>query len=419
MPPAAVRTEPMPDRRPTRRLPAAAVPVRPARGARAPSPRAHEGGCVDLSVGTPTDPPTDAVIAALCSSGTERGYPPSIGTRGLPRGRRRLAGPSGRRRRRPVRGRGVHRHQGVRGRPAAVAAPAPPEPRHRAVPGGQLPELRDGRHAGRAAGPCRCRSTTSGASTSRPSTRPTPTGPCACGSTRRATRPADSTTWARPPPGVGPTGCPSSATSATSSSRGRGRPGRSSSTAPTGVVAVHSLSKRSNLAGARAGFYAGDADLVGYLSEVRKHAGFMVPGPVQAAAVAASSDDEHVDRQRAEYRAPARAPAATCSRPGASTSRCPRAASTSGSPAPDGDAWAFSRRLATEAGVLASPGEFYGEAGAGHVRLALVRPTRSSTWSPVGSACADSVPALIRPGHRSLPRHGPPPCVTMRHGPSP
>ena len=54
-----------------------------------------------------------------------------------------------------------------------------------------------------------------------------------------------------------------------------------------GVVAVHSLSKRSNLAGVRAGFYAGDPDLVGYLLEVRKHAGLMVPGPVQAAAVVA------------------------------------------------------------------------------------------------------------------------------------
>ncbi|MCZ7630350.1 MAG: aminotransferase class I/II-fold pyridoxal phosphate-dependent enzyme [Microthrixaceae bacterium] len=53
-----------------------------------------------------------------------------------------------------------------------------------------------------------------------------------------------------------------------------------------GVVAVHSLSKRSNLAGLRVGFYAGDPELVGYLSEVRKHAGFMVPGPAQVAAVA-------------------------------------------------------------------------------------------------------------------------------------
>src|SRR4029079_2215979 len=68
-----------------------------------------------------------------------------------------------------------------------------------------------------------------------------------------------------------------------------------------GVVAVHSLSKRSNLAGGRIGFYAGDPELVHFLSEVRKHAGFMVPGPIQAAAVAALGDDEHVEVQRARY----------------------------------------------------------------------------------------------------------------------
>ena len=62
-----------------------------------------------------------------------------------------------------------------------------------------------------------------------------------------------------------------------------------------------SLSKRSNLAGARFGFYAGDAELVHFLSEVRKHAGNMVPGPVQHAAVAALGDDEHVDEQRSRY----------------------------------------------------------------------------------------------------------------------
>ena len=67
-----------------------------------------------------------------------------------------------------------------------------------------------------------------------------------------------------------------------------------------GVVAVHSLSKRSNFAGARAGFYVGDPDLVDYLREVRKHAGLMVPGPVQAAAVVALDDD-------AARRGPARA----------------------------------------------------------------------------------------------------------------
>ncbi len=69
-----------------------------------------------------------------------------------------------------------------------------------------------------------------------------------------------------------------------------------------GVVAVHSLSKRSNLAGARLGFYAGDPELVRYLREVRKHVGMMVPGPVQAAGVVALDDDDHVERQRAVYR---------------------------------------------------------------------------------------------------------------------
>ncbi|MEZ5239545.1 MAG: aminotransferase class I/II-fold pyridoxal phosphate-dependent enzyme [Microthrixaceae bacterium] len=56
-----------------------------------------------------------------------------------------------------------------------------------------------------------------------------------------------------------------------------------------GVVAVHSLSKRSNLAGLRVGFYAGDGELVSYLSELRKHAGFMVPGPAQPRALQRSA----------------------------------------------------------------------------------------------------------------------------------
>ena len=68
-----------------------------------------------------------------------------------------------------------------------------------------------------------------------------------------------------------------------------------------GVMAVHSLSKRSNLAGVRAGFYAGDPDLVRFLVDVRRHAGLMVPGPVQAGAVAAFGDDRHVDEQRRRY----------------------------------------------------------------------------------------------------------------------
>jgi len=128
-----------------------------------------------------------------------------------------------------------------------------------------------------------------------------------------------------------------------------------------GVVAVHSLSKRSNLAGVRVGFYAGDPDLVQYLSEVRKHVGMMVPGPAQAAGVAALADDAHVAVQRDRYRR-----------------RLERMADVlsvwSGIevPLPDGgfylwfrvgDAWDFTERLVRESGALLSPGDFYGTAG--------------------------------------------------------
>ena len=69
-----------------------------------------------------------------------------------------------------------------------------------------------------------------------------------------------------------------------------------------GVVAVHSLSKRSNLAGLRVGAYSGDPELVSYLAEIRKHVGLMVPGPAQAAGVAALNDDHHVRDQQETYR---------------------------------------------------------------------------------------------------------------------
>lgn len=139
-----------------------------------------------------------------------------------------------------------------------------------------------------------------------------------------------------------------------------------------GVIAVHSLSKRSNLAGLRVGAYAGDPDLVHYLSEVRKHVGMMVPGPAQAAGAAALDDDEHVRAQREVYRR-----------------RLERTASIVSQwsgldvPLPDGgfylwfevgDAWAFAERLATEGGALVSPGDLYGPQGARCVRVAVVQP---------------------------------------------
>ena len=126
-----------------------------------------------------------------------------------------------------------------------------------------------------------------------------------------------------------------------------------------GAIAVHSLSKRSNLAGVRAGFYAGDPDLLHYLGEVRKHAGFMSPGPVQAAAVAAFADEAHVEAQRDIYRRRLELMRRITALLG-SEAEMPGGGFYLWAPAPDGDAWAFARRLATEAGVLVSPGEFYG-----------------------------------------------------------
>jgi aspartate/methionine/tyrosine aminotransferase len=141
-----------------------------------------------------------------------------------------------------------------------------------------------------------------------------------------------------------------------------------------GRLAVHSVSKRSNLAGLRVGFYAGDAELVGYLGEVRKHAGFMVPGPAQHAGAAALSDDAHVEEQAARYRRRlarlAEVLRAACgvdvALPGGGLYLWVRA--------PGGDAWAFAERLAADAGCLVSPGEFYGPAAADHVRIAVVQP---------------------------------------------
>ena len=140
-----------------------------------------------------------------------------------------------------------------------------------------------------------------------------------------------------------------------------------------GVLAVHSLSKRSNLAGGRAGFYAGDAELVTYLREVRKHAGFMVPSPVQAAAIAALGDEVHVDEQRERYHGRLLALQAALAGIGIDAPM-PGGGFYLWVPAPAGDAWGLTERLARDGGAIVSPGEFYGPAGSGHVRVAAVQP---------------------------------------------
>jgi succinyldiaminopimelate transaminase len=140
-----------------------------------------------------------------------------------------------------------------------------------------------------------------------------------------------------------------------------------------GVLAVHSLSKRSNLAGGRAGFYAGDAALVTYLREVRKHAGLMVPSPVQAAAIAALADEDHVDVQRERYHRRLLALQAAVADIGLEVPM-PGGGFYLWVPAPGCDTWALTERLARDGGAIVSPGEFYGDAGRGHVRIAAVQP---------------------------------------------
>ena len=136
-----------------------------------------------------------------------------------------------------------------------------------------------------------------------------------------------------------------------------------------GVLGVYSLSKRSNLAGYRAGFVAGDPQLIAGLLEVRKHAGMIVPAPVQAAMTAALSDDEHAFVQYARY-----ARRRALLRPALERAGWVISHSEAGlylwATRPGLDCWESVRTLA-EIGVLVSPGAFYGSAGNQHVRVAL------------------------------------------------
>ncbi|KUI38630.1 succinyldiaminopimelate transaminase [Mycobacterium sp. GA-2829] len=136
----------------------------------------------------------------------------------------------------------------------------------------------------------------------------------------------------------------------------------------TGLLAMHSLSKTSSLAGYRAGFVAGDPAVVGELLAVRKHAGMMVPTPVQAAMVAALDDDAHEHEQRERY-ARRRAVLLPALQGAGYTVDHSEAGlylwATRGEPCRE-----TVDRLA-RLGILAAPGEFYGPRGAQHVRLAL------------------------------------------------
>lgn len=135
-----------------------------------------------------------------------------------------------------------------------------------------------------------------------------------------------------------------------------------------GVLCVYSLSKQSNLAGYRAAFVAGDPALVGELLAIRKQAGMMLPGPMQAAMTAALADDAAVAVQREVYRARRALLAPALRAAGGEIPASPAGLylwTTFGE-----GAMTSVDRLA-DLGVLVAPGMFYGEGGAEFVRVAL------------------------------------------------
>jgi succinyldiaminopimelate transaminase len=334
---------------------------------------AHEGGLVDLSVGTPCDPPSAAVVAALGASGAEAGYPTSVGSAGF---RQAATG-------------WLRRRFGVEATDTQLAACVGTKEFVASVP--HLLRLREPQ-----------KDTVLYPAVSYPTyamgaelagCRAVPVAVDDGWHLELSTIDAEDAAralclWVNTP--ANPTGAVDDLGVAAAWAREHGVPVFSDEcyveftwSGPghtilehgfDGIVAVHSLSKRSNMAGLRAGFYVGDAELVRYLSEVRKHAGLMMPGPVQLAAGVALEDDTHVEAQRHRYRERLDLVRAGFVQAGVDVP-APEGTFYLWVPAPDGDAWAFTERLAKEAGVLVSPGEFYGPDGADHVRVAVVQPT--------------------------------------------
>lgn len=329
-----------------------------------------DGGLVDLSIGTPCDPPPASVVAALAASNSERGYPPSVGNEPLRRAFSEW----------------MNRRFSVNVPASAIAACIGTKEFVGTLP--QWMKLRSPwldtilfpsiayptYEMGATLAGCRAVAVPMNARG---------------GIDLDAISDADAARalllWVNSP--SNPTGALDDLEAAANWGRSKGVPVFSDEcyaeftwASPArsilqhgsdGVIAVHSLSKRSNLAGLRVGAYAGDPGLVHYLGEVRKHVGMMVPGPAQAAAVAALNDDDHVTEQRERYMARLRRMSQILSR-----------WSGIDVPLPDGgfylwfpvdDAWSFTERLAREGGALVSPGDLYGAAGAGFVRVAVVQ----------------------------------------------
>jgi succinyldiaminopimelate transaminase len=339
---------------------------------------AHEGGMVDCSIGTPCDPPLPTVLEALASSDSERGYPASAGSPQL----------------REAAARWLTRRFGLDDvPPGSVAACVGTKELVASVP--HVLRLRTPERdtvlypavsyptyaMGAELAGCRAVAV------------PSPAGQLG-GLDLEAIDPDDArralVLWSNSPSnptgGLGDLGAeaawgrthgvPVFSDECYAEFTWDGRPRSVLEHGADGVIAVHSLSKRSNLAGVRVGFYAGDPELVDFMRAVRQHAGLMVPGPAQAAGVAALNDDVHVEAQRTRYRERMAYLSRVLGAYGVPVG-LPQGGFYLWVPVPPErwpDAWAMAETLANDGGLLVSPGDLYGEGGAGHVRVAVVQP---------------------------------------------
>lgn len=151
----------------------------------------------------------------------------------------------------------------------------------------------------------------------------------------------------------------------------------------SGLLSVYSLSKQSNMAGYRAAFVAGDAEMISALINLRSHTGMVVPGPIQHAMIAALADDEHVSEQKQRYRnrrtdlmAAIETAGLTVEHSEAGLYLWIRYAKNTAPTAED--SWALVERFAA-AGILVGPGVFYSAAGNGYIRASLTATDEAIT----------------------------------------
>ncbi len=336
-----------------------------------PFAQKHEGGLVDLSIGTPCDAPAPAVVAALSSSNAERGYPPSIGSDAL-----RNAAQAWMQRKFEISVPTSQIAACIGSKEFVATTPQylklrSPDRDTVLFPAVSYPTYEMGAILAGCRPVAVPMTSTGGIDTSKIS----------ASDIKRALM-----IWSNSP--NNPTGDLDDLKALATWGRKKSVPVFSDecyveftwSRKPEtilqhgleGVVVLHSLSKRSNLAGVRVGVYAGDKEIVDYLKEVRKHVGMLVPGPAQAAAVVAFGDDESVKLQRDVYLRRLETLATVLSKWSGFNIDMPSGGFYLWFDAKDG--WEFAERVAKEGGALVSPGDFYGAGGANNVRVAVVQP---------------------------------------------